>query len=139
VGTIGTRVSPQAGVETLGEIADLQSEYASAAVVVCPIEVGTGAKMKMLEALRFGKAIVATKCAAEGLEIPDKQAWYEEETLSECANSVTSLLSDHNAREQLENAAFEYGQQHCSRARSLAQMRTILPGGFIERLAALVP
>jgi hypothetical protein len=125
------------GVEALGTVIDLYSHYASAAVIVCPVEVGTGAKIKTLEALRLGKAVVATADAVEGFPVPRHQAWLTEETLEGCAGAVSTLLADPAARAVLEDAAFAYGEQYLSEESFLTHMRPLLPNRLRGLLATL--
>lgn len=50
-----------------GTAEDMDEVYASAKVVICPLRHGTGMKIKMVEAMAYGKAIVATSKATEGI------------------------------------------------------------------------
>ena len=56
------------GVEFLGHVDDIELEYAQAALVVNPIWVGTGLKIKTIEALARGKALVTTGKGIEGMQ-----------------------------------------------------------------------
>ena len=56
------------GIERVGFVPDLNVEYSSAAVCVAPLFIGSGMKVKVVEALGHGVPVVATPCAAEGLE-----------------------------------------------------------------------
>ncbi len=56
-GAIGT--CPD-GVERLGLVADLAERYQQAGVVISPLLAGSGLKIKLIEALGHGKAMVAT-------------------------------------------------------------------------------
>ena len=56
------------GIELLGVVPSLEGEYARAAVCLVPLLLGTGIKIKLLEALGFGKAVVSTSIGIEGLE-----------------------------------------------------------------------
>jgi glycosyltransferase involved in cell wall biosynthesis len=61
--------SPQpAGVEVLGRLPDLSTAYSRASVVIAPILQGSGVKIKILEAVSFGRACVTTSVGLEGLE-----------------------------------------------------------------------
>ena len=68
-GTVGNafREVPE-GVQFLGFVANLDREYARAAVVISPLTVGSGLKIKLIEAMAAGKAIVATPVTLQGLE-----------------------------------------------------------------------
>ena len=54
-------------VHLLGFADDLRSEYEKAAVVATPVTWGGGTKIKVLEALAYGRVPVGTKHAFEGL------------------------------------------------------------------------
>jgi len=56
-----------AGCTLHADVPEVRPFYARASVVVAPIALGSGTKLKVLEALAFGKALVATKVAVEGL------------------------------------------------------------------------
>ena len=58
-------------VEIVGWVPSLATELARAAVVVAPLRVGGGQRMKVFEALAAGKAVVTTPRGTEGLLVPD--------------------------------------------------------------------
>jgi succinoglycan biosynthesis protein ExoO len=126
-GAIGDDLPPRDGVDCLGEIPDLTDCYRNAAVVVCPIEVGTGLKIKMAEAIRFGKAVVATPAAAEGLPAASPPPWMAASSVEASGWAVTSLLADPGERQRLERLALAYGEEHFSLARFLAGLRALVP------------
>jgi polysaccharide biosynthesis protein PslH len=61
-------------VAVTGWVPSLQPELARAAVVVAPLRVGGGQRMKVLEALAAGKAVVTTPRGAGGLLVSDGEA-----------------------------------------------------------------
>jgi glycosyltransferase involved in cell wall biosynthesis len=67
--------------------------YKSAKVVVCPLRIGGGIKVKIIEALRAGKATVSRSVGAQGIDI-NKRLLYVSDRISEFANNVIQLLSD---------------------------------------------
>ncbi len=121
--------APGPGVRFLGEVDDLRARYRSAAVVVCPIEVGTGVKIKMIEALRYGKAVVATPAAVEGLPLPDEPAWVEAADLDECASAVAALLSSPDERARVERGAAAFAERHLSPEVIRSGLDGVLRGG----------
>jgi GT2 family glycosyltransferase/glycosyltransferase involved in cell wall biosynthesis len=126
VGGIGEAVTVSPGIEVKGYVEDLQALYAAATVVVCPITVGTGVKVKMLEALRFGKAVVVTPMAEEGLYKATPRAWVTADSLFDCADETAALLVDDEARVRLEAAALAFGEQHLSSAAFEERLRAVL-------------
>ncbi|MGT2425252.1 glycosyltransferase [Amnibacterium kyonggiense] len=67
VGSIGPRVSDHPAVKKLGIVDDLGEVYRCAPVVINPIVVGTGVKIKLLEAVAAGLPVVSTSRGAVGL------------------------------------------------------------------------
>ena len=53
----------------LGEVKDAYEFMRSKAIMVVPIFTGSGMRVKIIEGMALGKAIVATTMAAEGLKI----------------------------------------------------------------------
>jgi glycosyltransferase involved in cell wall biosynthesis len=57
------------GVTVTGEVADLRPYLERAAVVVVPIRMGGGTRLKVLESLALGKAIVSSSLGCEGIAV----------------------------------------------------------------------
>lgn len=55
------------GIHPMGSIASLQEFYSEVDVVVAPVRLGGGMKVKVVEALAHGRPVVATTHAVEGL------------------------------------------------------------------------
>jgi glycosyltransferase involved in cell wall biosynthesis len=82
--------SPQ--VEVTGFVPDLRPHLAAAAVVVVPLRLGGGTRLKIVEAMAMGKAIVSTSLGAEGIEaIPGRHLLIEDEPTA-FADAVSRLL-----------------------------------------------
>jgi glycosyltransferase involved in cell wall biosynthesis len=81
------------GVLARGWYADLAGFWAATDVVVCPLRVGGGVKVKMLEALRSGALTVATPVAVEGLPASARAAVSCAETTDEFAAATVELLT----------------------------------------------
>ena len=133
VGGISVDLPALPGVYAFGQVANLQPHYTAAAVVVCPIAVGTGVKTKMLEALRYGKAVVVTPEAEEGMPAPERCAWVTAPSLAACADAVVDLLANAPARAALEAAAFAYGERHVAAEAFREQIRRLLHNDLAQR------
>ena len=57
----------KAGAEPVGYVDDMASEFARASVLVVPLWVGAGARVKIIEALAARVPVVSTGLGAEGL------------------------------------------------------------------------
>ena len=60
-------------VEVVGEVPSIDEWYERADMVVVPIRAGGGTRIKLLEALAFERPVVATRMAAEGLDVIDRE------------------------------------------------------------------
>jgi glycosyltransferase involved in cell wall biosynthesis len=56
-------------VVVTGVVPDIKAYIARADVVAAPLEVGSGTKLKLLQAMSMGKAVVTTAIGAEGLQL----------------------------------------------------------------------
>lgn len=71
----GRRMSPyfstlkMAGVTVLGEVKDAYEYMTSKSIMIVPLFVGSGMRVKIIEGLALSKAIVATSVAAEGIPV----------------------------------------------------------------------
>jgi polysaccharide biosynthesis protein PslH len=67
-------------VELTGFVSDLRPHLAAAVGVVVPLRLGGGTRLKIVEAMAMGKAIVATTLGAEGIEaVPGRDLLVEDE------------------------------------------------------------
>jgi polysaccharide biosynthesis protein PslH len=89
----------------LGFVPDLASIYARAAVVVNPMRGGGGTRLKMLEAMAAGKAVVSTTIGAEGLAVTPGRDVVIANTPADFAAAVSALLVDRQRAERLGVAA----------------------------------
>ncbi len=84
-----------------GDVPDIRPFYESAAVVVAPIWLGSGTKLKVLEALALGRALVATSIAVEGIDLRPGIDFALADTPEAFADTCAHLLADADARRQL--------------------------------------
>jgi polysaccharide biosynthesis protein PslH len=77
-----------------GFVDDVRPYLAGAKVYVCPIRDGGGTKLKMLDALAMGKAIVAHPLAAEGLDVVAGEHVVYASTAQDYLDALPSLLAD---------------------------------------------
>jgi glycosyltransferase involved in cell wall biosynthesis len=61
-----------ASIEVTGRVPDVTPYVNQADVVLCPLRIGGGVKVKVLEALCLGKAIVTTTIGAQGFREPQQ-------------------------------------------------------------------
>ncbi len=94
-----------AGAELAEGVPDVTPYLNRASLVVAPLRLGGGMRVKVLEALAAGKAIVASRLAVEGLDVGDGRQCRLAETDQEFADHILSLLADDAERRRLGSEA----------------------------------
>jgi glycosyltransferase involved in cell wall biosynthesis len=81
-------------VELTGFVSDLRPHLAAAAAVVVPLRFGGGTRLKIIEGMAMGKAIVSTTLGAEGIEaVPGRDLLVEDHPRA-FADAVSRLLAE---------------------------------------------
>lgn len=93
------------GVEVLGTVPDVRPYLDQAAVVVTPLLVGGGTRIKIFEAMAMGKSVVSTSIGAEGLKVEDQKHILLADSVADFAAAVNRLLASRETRKQIGQAA----------------------------------
>ena len=99
-------------VEVTGRVPSVVEHLREAAVVVVPLRVGGGTRIKIYEAMAVGKAVVSTTVGAEGLDVHHGQDIVLSDKPADFAESVTALMEDAEARGRLGLAAAGLAAKH---------------------------
>lgn len=81
-----------AGVDFLGEVEDAVDFLSSQQVLVVPLLSGSGMRIKVLEGMATGRPMVATRQAAEGIEVKDKVHLLLHDEAQAMAEGICGLL-----------------------------------------------
>ena len=116
-GTVGWSFAGETwpGVRFLGMIDDLEPLYAAAGVVMSPLTFGSGLKIKLIEAMARGKAIVATPVTLQGVEAEAGDAVVCTDDPVAFADGIARLAGDGAARGHLAEAALAAARAHFGR------------------------
>jgi hypothetical protein len=117
------RLSRVPGVHFTGTVPDMRSEIASASVCVVPLRMGSGTRLKILEAAAMAKPIVSTHLGAQGLEFSDGQEIELADDPAVFANVVLKLLAAPSDRHRLGQAARNRVEQDYSLTALQASLR----------------
>jgi glycosyltransferase involved in cell wall biosynthesis len=126
----------QGDVTVSTEVPDVRPYLDAAAVVAAPVRLGGGMRVKVLEAVASGKAIVATPLALEGLELRDGEHVLVAETGTEFADALVELLMNVDRRTAIAEAARRWAEKNLdqeSRARAYEALYTSLVGDALPR------
>jgi glycosyltransferase involved in cell wall biosynthesis len=73
---------------------------------------GSGTRLKLIEAMAAGKAIVSTKIGAEGFPVSNGEELLLADNSAEFANEVLTLLDSEEKREALGRKAAEFARSY---------------------------
>lgn len=100
------------GITLTGWVESVRPYMAGAGVFIMPFRVGSGTRLKLIEAMAAGKAIVSTSVGAEGFPVqPGRELLVADEAVG-LATAVLQLLTDESAAEQLGQAAQQFARQY---------------------------
>ncbi|MBN1946766.1 MAG: glycosyltransferase [Bradymonadales bacterium] len=116
-------------VSILGSVDDVRPYIERAAVVVVPLRIGGGTRLKILEAMAMGKAVVSTTIGAEGLEVTAGQDILIADDPEPFAREIGRLLVDSRLSEQLGDAGRRLVEERYTWQASVRAL-----SGFYERL-----
>jgi glycosyltransferase involved in cell wall biosynthesis len=86
------RMAERKHAEVAADVPSMEEELSQASVVVAPLWVGAGARVKIIEAMAARVPVVATSTAAEGLELEPDLHYRCGDTAEELGTAVASLL-----------------------------------------------
>lgn len=99
------------GVSLHADVPEMAPYFASARVVVVPVRVGAGTRLKALDAMAAGRPVVGTTVGLEGLGIVDGREAFVADTPQEFAAAVVHALQS----EELARGMGEAGRDHVER------------------------
>jgi glycosyltransferase involved in cell wall biosynthesis len=89
------------GIEVTGTVADVRPFYREAVASIVPLKVGGGSRLKILEAMAAGVAVVSTALGAEGLEVEHGGNILIADTNAELSDAITGVLENEALRREL--------------------------------------
>lgn len=101
-------------VRLLGRVDSTDLEYAAAEVCIIPLLVGSGLKIKLVEALSHERACVATSVGVQGVQELRDKAVLVADTPQDFARAVISVLTDAETRRTMEEEARRYVMEKLS-------------------------
>jgi glycosyltransferase involved in cell wall biosynthesis len=102
----------QEAIEVTGWVPEVQPFLHAAGVYVAPLRMGSGTRLKILEAMAAGCAVVATSVAAAGLHDDARRALLLADGESTFAEAVIGLLRQPDRRAELGAQAQTVVRQH---------------------------
>lgn len=100
------------GITLTGFVEDVRPYVAAGAVYVVPLLTGGGTRLKVLEAMAMGKAIVSTTLGCEGIDATPGRDIVLADEAADMAAQVVALLRDPARCETLGRAARVFVERH---------------------------
>ncbi|HWO35585.1 MAG TPA: glycosyltransferase, partial [Candidatus Acidoferrum sp.] len=94
-------------IRVTGTVEDVRPLYASAAAVVVPLRVGSGTRLKILEAMAAGVPVVSTRLGAEGIDATHDVHLLLADDRAEMVAAINQIVSSPPIRSRLVLAARE--------------------------------
>ncbi|HEY8610217.1 MAG TPA: glycosyltransferase family 4 protein [Roseomonas sp.] len=105
------RLSEEQGVALHRNVPEVQPFYRDSDIVLVPILIGSGTRIKILEAMAHGRAIVTTAMGAEGLDLVHGRHAMVVEDMAGFAGAVIALARDPGARRRMVEEARAFQQE----------------------------
>lgn len=124
---LATRYNDDPRLDIVGRVDDLTGEYASALVVINPVQFGTGLAIKSIEALAHGCALICTPAGARGVRLTGEEhaPCAVADSPEAFAATLVGLLTDESARDALRETARHFvaawNQHQADNLRSVVQ------------------
>jgi polysaccharide biosynthesis protein PslH len=123
----------QPGVTLEGFVKDIAAEVGRAAVVIAPLRIGGGTRLKVLEALALGRAVVATSIGAEGIDLTHERDVLLADAPRTFADAVLRLLADPGEASALGRRGRRRVEQSYSWTASAARLEELLEAVVARR------
>lgn len=99
-------------VEVTGTVPDVRPYYRQAVALAVPLRVGSGTRLKVLEAMAARVPVISTHCGAEGIDAQHDRELLYAETREEFCMAVAKLCTESGSRARLTAAAEELVGRH---------------------------
>ena len=102
---------PPPNVRFLGVLPDLAAFYSRQGTIISPLTVGSGLKIKLVEAIAAGKAVVATSISLQGVNGATRDAVMIADSPENFTSAVLELAADPVARAALGERALRVARE----------------------------
>lgn len=100
------------GITLTGLVDDVRPYLAGAKIIVMPLRMGSGTRLKFIEACAAGKGIVTTRIGAEGFEISSGREAFVADDPAGFAQAVVHLLSNPEEGKKLGECARAFARPY---------------------------
>jgi glycosyltransferase involved in cell wall biosynthesis len=137
-------INGDGSIEVTGRVPSIVEHLRQSAVVIVPLRIGGGTRLKIYEAMATAKAVVSTTVGAEGLDVHHGRDIILADDPRSFAQAVIMLLRDRELRRRYEKAAAEtaarydwpaIGERFSEVLQSVAEKKSLAVRAIPARLA----
>jgi glycosyltransferase involved in cell wall biosynthesis len=99
-------------IKVTGFVDDVRPHMDEANVMIVPLRIGSGTRLKILDAMAMGKAIVSTSVGCEGLKVTDGENILIADKPEDFVRKVIQLLADDGLRQKLSDNALKIAKEY---------------------------
>jgi polysaccharide biosynthesis protein PslH len=116
-------------IEVVEKVDNSAVFYNEHEIMLVPLLSGSGLRIKIIEGLAYGKAIVSTSVGAEGINYTNEKNILIANSPQDFSKSVITLLKDSQRRKELEQGALEFAERELDNAKVVSGLI-----GFYKKL-----
>lgn len=114
------------GLNIQGEIESVDDFLEDKGVLIVPLRTGGGMRVKIIEAMAHGKAVISTSKGAEGLDVEDKKNIIIADTEEEFANAMMLVAKNKSLRTEIAKNGYEFSQKNFSNLNNIQRLTSFL-------------
>jgi glycosyltransferase involved in cell wall biosynthesis len=109
---IKSRHGATENITVIYDVKDSTEFYNTYDIMLVPLWSGSGLRIKLVEGLAYGKAIITTSIGAEGIPYSANKDFLIADTSAEFTNAIISLLSNQSQKQELQQSARTLAQNN---------------------------
>ncbi|NHJ86671.1 MAG: glycosyltransferase, partial [Asgard group archaeon] len=95
-------------IQFLGEVKNVIPYYYQSGISIVPLRIGSGTRIKILEAMSLGNPVVSTKIGAEGIPITHNKNIIIADTTMEFSEAILSLIKNYHKFDDIRFNAYKF-------------------------------
>jgi glycosyltransferase involved in cell wall biosynthesis len=113
-----------ANISVIGYVDDVRPFIQNACVTICPLFVGSGIRIKILESLSAGTVVISTSVGAEGIEASESEGLFVTDDAEQFARYCIEYLNNLQKATALGKKAISYTEHHWQWSVQIKKMYT---------------
>lgn len=114
VASVRELAATDASIQVHADVPDVRPHLAASDVIVVPLRIGSGTRLKIFEAMAAGRPVVSTTIGAEGLPVENGRHILLADSAEEFADRVVALLENPSQKLAMAAEAFEFVAENYS-------------------------